>query len=41
MQYMDDIVRNESDQEVMKGKISQQELVVKKCEEKLATVKAF
>ena len=41
LQYMDDIVKNESDQEVMKGKVAQQELVVKKCEEKLAAVKAF
>jgi hypothetical protein len=40
-QYKDDIVKNESGQEVMMGKISQQELIVKKCEDKLATVKAF
>ena len=40
-QYEDEIVKNESDQEVMKGKIAQQELAVKKCEEKLAAVKAF
>jgi hypothetical protein len=41
LQYKDDIVKNESDQEVMKGKVAQQELVVKKCEDKLAMVKAF
>jgi hypothetical protein len=40
-QYKDDIIKNESDQEVIKGKISQQEIVVKKCEEKLATVKGY
>ena len=34
LQYIDDIVKNESDHEVMKGKVAQQELVVKKCEEK-------
>jgi peptidoglycan hydrolase CwlO-like protein len=40
-QFEDDIVKNESDQKIMKEKISQQELIVNKCEEKLATIKAY
>lgn len=40
-QYNNDIVKNVSDQEVMKGKVAQQDLIVKKCQDKLTTVKGF
>jgi peptidoglycan hydrolase CwlO-like protein len=40
-QFNDEIVKNESDQEATKAKITQQQLVVQKCEEKLKTVKGY
>ena len=40
-QFNDEIVKNESDQENMKGKITQQQGVVQKYEEKLKTVKGY
>lgn len=40
-QFGDDIMKNDADQEVIKGKITQQQLIVQKCEEKLKTVKSY
>jgi len=40
-QFNDEIVKNESDQENMKGKITQQQGVVQKYEVKLKTVKGY
>ncbi len=40
-EFEDEIVKNESDQQLMKQKIAQHELVVKQCENKLETVKGF
>lgn len=39
--FEDDIVKNESDQQIMKDKITKQEAVVQQCSDKLDIVEAF